>query len=242
MVMLLLNRQFDEAQLGASDELDLRNISSKVWPAVLSSCRAPSLRLYHIAFDSLDGIERLTAVRNLSLEWAPKIVEISPLFELRKLRCLSIFDFAKLRALDGIEALDQLVELNLSGSRGALTPRMKLASIEPVTRLRRLVSLSLTNVQLDDDDVSILARCSNLKHLVLSQQFERRQIAYLAKRLNGQLTEPLSACFPTNLKCEKCNAHKYMFTGRRMPTLCPSCDKKRFERLESEFDCLVRDA
>jgi hypothetical protein len=158
------------------------------------------------------------------------------------LTCLSVFDFAKLRALDGIESLDELVELNLSGSRGALMPRLKLVSIEPVTRLRRLASFSLMNAQLDDDDVSILARCSNLKHLTLSQQFERSQIAYLAKHLNGQLAKPLSACFPMNLKCNKCNANKFMFAGRRMPVLCRSCDKKRFERHESEFDRLVRDA
>jgi hypothetical protein len=240
--MLLLDRPFDEAQLSASEELDLRNIGSKIWPSVLSSVRASSLRLYRITLASLEGIERLSSVRSLSLEWAPKIVELSPLFKLRQLTSLSIFDFAKIRTLEGIEVLNELAELNLSGSRGALTPRLKITSVVPVTQLRRLVSLSLTNAQLDDDDISVLARCSNLKHLHLSRQFQRDQVAYLAKHLNGQLAEPLSACSDTNLKCESCGADKFMFAGRRMPILCRSFDQQRFKRYLSEFDRLVRAA
>src|SRR5512141_2503480 len=101
--MLLLDRPFEEAQLRANAELDLRNIGPKVWPVILSECHAADLRLYHITLNSLDGIERLVSVRRLILEWATKISDISPAYKLRHLASLSIFDFARLRHLDGIE-------------------------------------------------------------------------------------------------------------------------------------------
>ncbi|NOU20364.1 MAG: leucine-rich repeat domain-containing protein [Methyloglobulus sp.] len=240
--MVLLDRPFEEGQLCTEAELDLRNIGPKVWPLVLSSCRTTDLRLYHITLGSIEGIEQLVCLKRLAMEWATKISDITSVFQLRSLTTLSIFDFSKLKLLDGIESLDSLVELNLSGSRGALTPRLKLASIEPIVKLRKLSSFSLTNAQLDDDDITVLARCENLKHLQLANNFDRGQFAYLAKHLNAQLVEPLSAFYKTTLKCERCDGSKSMFIGRRMPFLCQACDSSRFDRHVSEFERLVRDA
>jgi len=242
MTMLLLDRPFEETALRVSPQLDLRNIGSKVWPIVLSNCRTTDLRLYHITLPSIEGIERLSSVKHLALEWATKVSDISPIFKLERLTTLSIFDFSKLRQLEGIGTLESLCELNLSGSRGALTPKLKLTSIEPVTQLRGLVSFSLTNAQLDDDDITSLVHCKTLKHLSLSNQFERVQVAYLAKHLNSQLMEPLSACRETHIKCESCGSNKSMFTGRRMPILCGLCDEGRFQRHIEEFEQMVHSA
>ncbi|OAI24136.1 internalin G [Methylomonas koyamae] len=240
--MLLLDRPFLEAQLGESAQLDLRNISAAVWPTLLSMCRASDLSLYHLTLSSLEGIERLVNTRQLTLEWASKIDDLGPVFRLHQLTSLSIFDFPKLRHLDGIASLVELTELHLSGSRGATNPPLRLASIAPVTQLPNLVTLSLANAKLDDDDITVLARCSCLRHLHLSRQFERAQVAFLAKRLNGKLAEPLAAYFDTNLKCEACHGPRFMFVGRRMPVLCRSCDSVQFARSVAEFERLVHDA
>ena len=242
MDILLLDRPFSEQQLAENAELDLRNIGTKVWPMLLAKCQAKDLRLYHITLPSLEGIESLVNARRLALEWATKVDELGPVFRLINLTSLSIFDFPKLRQLAGIEALGELTELNLSGSRGAITPPLRLASIESVTRISGLTKFSLMNTKLEDDDITVIARCSRLRHLQLSNQYERTQVAFLAKRLNGQLAEPLTAYFNTSIKCETCNGHKSMFVGRRMPVLCRACDKSRFERYTHEFEQLVRDA
>ncbi|HSS52137.1 MAG TPA: leucine-rich repeat domain-containing protein [Thermoanaerobaculia bacterium] len=241
-MMILVNRPFSDEDLAASSELDLRNVEPKVWPRLLSSCRASSLRLYHITLKSLDGIECLGETRDLTLEWATKIESLEPVFPLRGLMRLSIFDFPKLRALTGIEDLGELVELNLSGSRGAIDPPLRLLTIEPVTRIPKLVSFSLTNARLDDDDITCLSRCSKLRHLHLSNQFDRGQFAFLAKHLNAQLETPLTSHVESSSRCERCGGHKAMFVGRRMPFLCPTCDGKKFERLEHEFETSVRTA
>jgi hypothetical protein len=242
MVMLLLDKTYSEQQLSESLELDLRNIGPKVWPKVVSNCKASNLRLYHITLGDLDGIESLTATRTLELEWATKIETVSPVFQMRELEVLSIYDFPKVKNLNGIEELAKLKELNLSGSRGALTPKLCIESIAPVSKIPHLTSLSLTNATLEDDDVTILAKCTQLRHLKLSNQFDRSQVAYLAKHLNEQLVEPLTSHIGSNIKCKTCNGNQSMFIGRRMPMLCQACNDKQFTRYVDEFNQLVGSA
>lgn len=242
MTMLLLDRAYSQRQLSEEAELDLRNVGSKNWPTVLDTCRATDLRLYHVTLPGLEGVERLVNLRRLTVEWATKIIDLAPLFSLKQLTSLALFDLPKVRKLNGVEALGDLTELSLSGSRGAITPPLRLVSIEPVARIPALASFSLVNAKLDDDDITVLARCRGLRSLKLSNQFDRAQVAFLAKRLNEQLVDPLTAYLDTNLKCEMCNGHRAMFVGRRMPILCRACDAARFDRYVLEFERLVRDA
>jgi hypothetical protein len=71
---------------------------------------------------------------------------------------------------------------------------------------------------------------------------DRGQLAVLARRLNAQLEVPLASHVESSLTCDQCGGNKAMFVRRRMPFLCPACDAKRVERLEREFEALVRDA
>lgn len=238
-MIFLLDRPFSEQQLIGTAELDLRNIGPKIWPVLLANTSSRKLRLYHLTLPSLEGIEALVDTRELELEWATRIATVEPLFQLESLLRLSIFDFPKLRELNGIEGLNNLTELNLSGSRGALSSPLRLASIKPITHLPNLTSFSLTNAKIEDDDITVLALCTNLRYLKLSNQFERSQVAFLASRLNNQLAEPLTAYVDLRLSCKKCNGQMSMFIGRRMPTLCRHCDRTQFEKLTNDFAQLV---
>jgi len=240
-MMLCLDGQFSEQELSESDELDLRNVSAKIWPTVLSRCKANDLRLYNLKLASLEGIDRLTNTRRLTLEWAKKIETLEPVFGLSGLTYLAIGDFPRLRQLDGLEKLSELTELRLSGSQGGGSP-LRLESIEPVTRISKLTRLSLANAKFEVDDITSLVRCTHLRHLSLTNQFDRSQVAFLASRLNKQLAEPLTAYVKTHLRCMKCSSLTSMFTGRRMPFLCPACDAPRFEKLTRQFEQLMHDA
>lgn len=178
MPILLLDRSFQENDLNESDELDIRNIGPKAWPTILSKCRATTLRLYHITLPSLEGINSLSNTRQLTLEWATKVTDLEPVFGLTKLTTLSIFDFQNIRKINGIEALCELTELNLSGSRGCLSPPLRLESIQPVSRIAGLTKFSLINAKINDDNIKPLEHCSNLRHLRLSNNFDRVQFAY----------------------------------------------------------------
>lgn len=240
-MILCLDREFSEQELAERDQLDLRSISAKIWPTVLSRCTAKELRLYHLKIASLEGIDRLTHTRRLTLEWGAKIESLGPVSRLSSLTHLAIGDFPRLQQLDGLEQLSELKELRLSGSLGGGSP-LRLESIEPVTRISGLTRLSLSKTKLKDDDITSLARCTHLRHLSLTNQFDRSQVAFLASRLNEQLVEPLTAYVQTHLHCKKCNSLTSMFTGRRMSFLCPVCDESRFEKLTSQFEKKVSDA
>ncbi|WP_460124442.1 leucine-rich repeat domain-containing protein [Pseudomonas sp. S2_C03] len=241
-MILCLDSQFSEQELVERNELDLRNISAQIWPALLSGCKASDLRLYNLKLPSLEGIDRLINTRRLKLEWATKIETLEPVFKLSDLTHLTVEDFPRLQRLDGIEELSELTELRLSGNLGGGSSPLNLKSIEPISRISKLTKLSLANVKFEVDDITRLARCEHLRHLSLTNQFDRTQIAFLASRLNEQLDEPLTAYVKTHLRCVKCSSPKSMFMGRKMPFLCPACDAQRFEKLVSQFEHMMVDA
>ena len=241
-MILCLDSQFSEQELAERDELDLRNISAKTWPTLLSGCRAIELRLYNLKLPSLEGIDKLTNTRRLKLEWATKVEALEPVFKLSDLTHLAVEDFPRLQRLDGIEELGELTELRLSGNLAGGSSPLHLKSIEPISRISKLTKLSLANAKFEVDDITSLARCKNLRHLRLTNQFDRTQIAFLASRLNEQLVEPLTAYVKIHLRCVKCSSLKSMFTGRKMPFLCPVCDAQRHEKFTRQFEQMIVDA
>ncbi|WP_329742866.1 hypothetical protein [Dyella sp. A6] len=239
VVMLLLDRENDLSVIAEAQDLDLRNVRERDWPAVLGAKNAVRLTLYNVMAPQLPDLSGLASLNALSITWANKIQTITPIFNMPQLRHLLISDFAKLRDLSGLEQLSSLEELHLSGNLGSLSPPLRLLSLAPVYRLESLQSFSLRNAKLEDDDITGLSDCSQLRQLDLSNQFERQQFAYLAKHLNAQLEQPICAHRPTSLTCEKCGIGKRLVTGRRGPLLCPACDRARLAKAEIEFAKLM---
>jgi hypothetical protein len=237
----LMDRSFSSESLGQHSSLDLRNIDDDAWEMIVSCCAATELRLYHLVLRSLAGIDRLQSTSRLSIVWANGVADISPICQMSWLNSLSLSDLPHLRTIDGIEALQNLSELHLSGNLGALHPPLRLESVKAIGKLATLEKLELLNLRLGNDDISFVASSfSNLRILTLSNEFERAQFAYLAKRLNAQLAEPISACAKLNVSCPKCGGELFRFTGRRMPTLCAVCERDRFERLVGQFEELLQ--
>lgn len=222
--------------VSSASTLDVRHVDARGFAELLGQCRASHLRIYHLEVGSLDGIDSLRSLATLTLEWAPKVRTLDPVFEMAGLCELQIRDFARLRDLSGIEKLKGLRKLVLTG--GVWRP-LRLASLRPVAAIHDLEALTLLNVRLEDDDITCLAGLRRLVSLNLSNQFDRAQVAILARHLNARLSTPLAASAPVQLACPACGAPKHLFTGRRMPFLCPTCDRGRFERLTREFQELV---
>lgn len=239
MAMLLLDKEFDAAAIPDAEELDIRNIGERDWEIVLRARRVARLSLYHITSLALPNLGTLTSVRSLSMNWATKVANIEPVFRMTGLTSLAISDFPKLQCIDGIGQLSGLNELHLSGNLGSLSPPLSLESIGPAADLPFLEVFSLRNARLADDDIAILSRCRRLRRLELSNQFEKRQFAYLAKCLNHQLDEPIRAHHDTGMGCGTCGRNMQRVTGRRGGFLCGACDSKRLQKAEAEFAALV---
>jgi hypothetical protein len=236
--VVLMDQGFSVETLAGCDSLDLRNIDAKTWEKLLSHCRASELRLYHLKIRSLSGVDRLRKTSSLNIEWANKIEDIKPLFNMPWLTKLFLSDLPRIRRIEGIETLENLRELRLSGNRGSLDPPLRLESVRPIASLRKLEKLEITIIRLEDREISFIASSfPNLRSLKLSgKEFERAQLAYLAKRLNPQLDEPIVSNWEMNAApCRKCGRNRHLFLGRRMPMLCEFCDEKRFNKLNEEF-------
>jgi hypothetical protein len=238
-LIVMMDQKLAPQTLNGHESLDLRSIDAKAWKAILESCTAPELRLYYLKIKSLVGVERLRQTSQLSIEWANKVEDIAPLFAMRWLTKLFLSDFPRIRTIDGIEAMQDLSELHLSGNRGSLSPPLHLHSLLPIARLRNLERLEILNIRLEDRDISFVASAfPRLRNLRLSgKEFERAQFAFLAKELNAKLEEPLVSSWQMNYApCPKCGRKLHVFMGRRMPILCEFCDERRFKKLTEEFE------
>jgi hypothetical protein len=235
--VVLLDRDSGDEALSSVEPLDVRNVDSTGFAEILNRCRTTDLRVYHIKVSSLEGIERLRSPTSLTLDWATKVTTLSPVFKMRGLAALQVIDFPRLANVAGIEGLTALRRLVLAG--GMWKP-LRLESVRPVCALRDLEEFTLLNTRVTDDDITCLAGLRHLTSLTLANQFDRVQVAKLARHLNAQLSTPLTASTLSSLACATCGGGKHMFTGRRMPFLCRQCEPERFERLTSEFEALVR--
>ncbi len=213
--MIYMEPGFSQETLEQADALDLRSIGDKAWNAIISRCKASDVRLYYLKIKSLEGIEKLRSTSILKIEYANKITDIKPVYKMDWLQTLHLYDLPKLRELDGIEALQNLTEVRLSGNRGSLDPPLRLQSIKPIAKLSNLRTLEITNTRLDDDDISLIATSfPNLRSLTLSGRFDRSQLAHIAGRLNAQLDEPYQASMEMNYAhCKKCNGNLSLFFG-----------------------------
>jgi hypothetical protein len=240
--VILLNKEYSPQLLGEASALDVRNVDADEWDQLVSLCRARDLRLYHLSVRTLDGIQNLQSTKALTLEWANKITSLAPVFQMEWLEKLSIIDLPKLRSIAGLERLQNLDELKLSGNGGSLSSPLRLQTLLPLSGLPRLERLSLEVLRLEDEDIKCIASIKTLRHLAMSNQFEREQFAYLAKHLNAQLEQPIDAYREASAPCKKCGGGMYMFRGRRQPFLCRSCDPARFDKLVAAFEELVNAA
>jgi hypothetical protein len=231
-MQILLDRPFEVSDLEKAEELDIRNISDKTFGAVLKARRCTFLSLYNLKVTDISGLEKLSSVRKLKINWATKIENIQVLGELSSLECLDLVDLPRLRDIGPLAQLGKLTELTLSG--GMWKP-IHLETLWPISKLN-LKKLSITNIKLDDDDIKIVAAISTLSEFDVSNQFPRDQYAYLAGKLNNRIKTKIEAYRKSPVSCSKCNAEKVMFMGRRMPFLCKVCENGKVERLSIEFE------
>jgi hypothetical protein len=241
-VVIYMQEKFSLETLSTEESLDLRAIGDTAWKAIVESCTAPELKLYYLKIRSLAGIERLRRTVKLHVEYANKVEDISPLYAMHWLESLTVYDFRLIRRLDGIEALQGLKALQLSGCRGSGDPPLKLESVRPIASLRNLETLEITNLRLEDSDISFIASSfPRLRSLGLSgKEFERAQLAFLAKRLNAQLDEPIEGNWVMDYAFCKCGSKYQLFMGRRMGMLCPVCQEKKFKKLTEEWERMVQ--
>lgn len=198
------------------DVMTARSLSlAVVGDSDLSFLRAnQSLRILQVSeAHSLRGIDLLTQVRELVLAHSPKVRSLEPLAALHDLQFLTI---------------------TTPPSWDASRKCLEVDSLEPLSGLNALVSLSLCGVKPIHGRLQPLQKLTGLRSLSVSHVyiFNLRDYAELAAHLPNTVGACLRPChsFGFDLPCRKCGSQMVGLTGtgpgaRRV--LCLSCDRPR---------------
>lgn len=181
----------------------------------LSFLRAnQSLRILQVSeAHSLRGVDLLSQVRELVLIHIPQVHSLEPLAALRDLQFLTI------STPPGWDASRRCLEVD---------------SLEPLSGLNALVSLSLCGVRPIHGRLQPLHKLTGLLALSISHvySFDLRDYAALAAHLPNTAGDCLRPCFSFGfeLPCRKCGNQMIGLTGskpRARRFLCLTCDRGR---------------
>lgn len=198
------------------DIMTARSLSlAAVRDSDLSFLRAnQSLRILEVSeAHSLRGIEVLSQIRELVLVHIPKVHSLEPLAALRDLQFLTI---------------------TTPPSWDASRKVLEVDSLEPLSTLNALVSLSLCGVRPIHGRLQPLHKLTGLHTLSVSHvyDFDLRDYADLGAHLPNTVGACLRPYFGYgfNLPCRKCGNQMIGLTGSKPRVrrfLCLSCDRAR---------------
>jgi hypothetical protein len=211
------------------EHLNIYSFNQKQFEKAVEYFNVSSLSFYEFKVEDLSPIENLDKVENLSLTWNTKVVQLWNMERNNKLRRLEISDFSKLRSIELIKTGTWLEILELSGG---IWTKLNIESLEPLSELKRLKQLTLTNIKVDDKSLEPLLELKNLEILELSNQFPVEEYA----KLSVVLTETECNLFSAYTKLKSPIEDKdIMITGTGKPFLNSVLDTKKIKAFETEF-------
>lgn len=213
--------------VGAND-IELRKI--------LSFISLKYLNLYQVLAKDLSILEIQENLETLILEWSTKASSLWDISKNTNLRTLEILDFSKLESVDQLSSATQLKSLVFGGGHGK---PIKIETLKPLESLNGLESLGLINLKVLDGSLEPLGNLKTLKNLNISNQFETKEYAWLATRLQNtqcKLFEAVNTCKITGTDNEI--VWDTMVTGKRKPFLLSTIDHKRIEKYIKDFERL----
>lgn len=190
--------------IGANDK-ELR----KILPLV----NLKYLNLYQVLAKDLAILETLDKTETIILNWNTKSTSLWDIAKNIGLKTLEITDFSKLEEIDQLSLATQISDLTLGGGHNK---PLKIKSINPLKNLTNLKTLSLTNLKIADDTLQPLGHLKNLETLFLSNQFETKEYAWLATRLQKTKCKMFQATNSCNIVgADNKTVWDTMVTGRK---------------------------
>jgi Leucine-rich repeat (LRR) protein len=208
---------------------------------VLAAC--DQLRVLDLAAVRVSDLEPLSALGHLQwlrIDGATKVESLGWLERLPALSQLSLEGFSRVTSLEALGTQTDLEALDVSGS---MWTRMTVRSFSPLAGMDRLRGLSLLNIKALDDSLDVLAELPALERLDIARFSHWSAFA----RLAGRRPDVRCSWFDPYVRfagqvCSSCGQKLVMLTGRRQPTLCPSCDAPRVGRHAARFQQVAREA
>lgn len=202
------------------------------------------LVIHAVRMTRLDGIEQLTQLERLILWDAPQLTSLSGIESLSALNFLAMENIVRIRNLEPLAALHNLITLEIASPVGwdASGKRLEVASFAPIARLSRLRFLGLPGVRPLADGLRPLEQLTHLEQLRLPLDYPVEDYGRLAAampHLESALTRPfyeLSGPFST---CNRCGSQKVVLIGKRSKRsrqqVCPQCNRMLVAEHVSRF-------
>lgn len=192
-----------------------------------------ALYIEDLRVDDLSPLSALTRLDVLGVDGAAKVESLDWLGRLCPLSELRLQHFPRVHSLEPLTGQRGLEALDVSGSTWT---RMKVQSFTPLSQLRELRTLYLTNTQCLDGSLRALATLQRLRELHIAGFYDWREFAMLS----GLRPDIECSWFRPYLeldhqRCDVCGSSLVMLTGKGQPTLCPSCQADRVERHVARF-------
>jgi hypothetical protein len=201
---------------------------------ILSCVKPQFINLYQILIKDLAVLENLTCTETIVLRWNTKSESLWNIARNTKLKELVIEDFPKISSIAPISNAANLEYLILEGG---MWNSLKIDTLNPISDLKKLQFLRLANMHVKEGGLKPIAELRGLKELMLSNQFDTVDYAYLAAKL------PDTECdyFKPYIKYESpIGKNDTMIVGKRKPFLNSKVDKEKMEKYEKDFYAMVK--
>ena len=190
---------------------------------------------------NIGDLRRLTELEVLSIDSATKLNSLEELSVFSTLQGLAVLNSCKVRSLQPLSRMTHLTGLAVAGG---MWSRVIVESLLPLSELKGLRYLHLSNLKAQDATLEPLSKLTQLDTLDLPNFYSVAEFARLSARLKGTQCTWFSPTVPVpNIPCTKCaGSTKVILAGRGTKTLCSRCDERKVKEHEDLFRTLAAQA
>lgn len=210
-------------------KLWIYTVNQHQFEQIVSHVQPKYLLIYEMRVSDLSPLESLNNLEVVSLQWNTKATSLWDLGKNSNLYSLSIMDFPKLESLDSLETKPDICVLELEGG---IWNALTVPTLDPLRKLVNLRHLTLMNIRVKDESLEPISELRQLEELSISNQFPTQEYARLSVRLPKTKCELFQ---PTILLESPIEDKDIMVVGKRKPFLNSKVDRIRIRKYEDQF-------
>jgi len=211
-------------------KLELIREKSRDFPKIENPLDFTEIKIWHCRYQSLNKISDFQNAENIEIATYPD-ASLEFIGKLSKVKSLKIIHLPRVNDISPLSKLESLETLYL-----AILPSwdklQHIASLNPLSRLRNLHSLSLHGIFVDDGSLQPLHSCPLLNEFHSGNLFSMQELLNLKAvkpEIKGTFFDPIVELPYSH--CSKCGSLKVIMSGIiKYAIQCPKCNNKRVER------------
>ena len=189
---------------------------------------------------NLKPLEQLIKLEKLEFYWNQKSEKLWDLSKNIKLSVLTLYDFNKITSLESLSSSSTIKDLQFGFF---IHPKFEIQSLEPLTRMKSLKSLTFNAKKIREGDYKWLVQIPQLNNIQIPPGiFKVSEYAWLKSHFNGKLKTDF---FDATIKTQPFDADggrtlDTLIIGKRRPWLDSVNDKERITQYEIKYNNMVK--